>query len=305
MIISKQQGLSDVEEANKLMTKLDTLITVTEESADAYKTFQLPHTEVTFFCEGNYSAYTVRNSRPVDTSFNIIFAPKRLEGNSIITWTKEWGVPYKVGSFLFLANEKTKYYFIDATEDFLNDFPPELVVEVPEDVSIIPDQGYEKYKFITFSDGDDLINSLNQNNNIKGRSEVYVIDDLEVGEISYYERAPFSEDEDIPYLGEASVMGVIISEDREFYECTMMKALKRLELITNLTYQRTYYLYNNIEGFRENCEQSLYAPALADLLTIESNAENLNGFPSIHDAAQNLAISNEEIIRDYDCPLIY
>ncbi|MBU0461982.1 MAG: hypothetical protein KJ574_05330, partial [Nanoarchaeota archaeon] len=107
LIVIKQKSASEVKVSSVLTKQLNTIFVGARVSSGTVQEIPTPNFAVRFTCNDYYiGAVSQRLGN------RVLFAPENLEGNMIITWTLDWSVPYKVTTFLYVTNPKTRYLLV-------------------------------------------------------------------------------------------------------------------------------------------------------------------------------------------------
>lgn len=248
-------GISTIFESARTGTSLSTVVNV-------------PDIDISFTCQsglfGNniYSDYRVGGlSRRIPALPT--FAPGTLRGTNLITWTVSWDMPFKIMNFLFLANSRTRFFFYfpdDQNLDFkqtINETFSRNIYSIITDTTEDLDFYNDLYSIIVIFADDATFNSLDKGFLSRFDNDVRVIqvipdDDFRFGNIKYRDGAANLEGESI-YFGLASFYGAVFSPDKEYYECSMKKALKRFERIS-CVYKQKYQLMRQTYVSNPNCD---------------------------------------------------
>jgi len=205
--------------------------------------------------------------------------------------TKPWNVPYEVASFLYITNDRHDYVFYDdsltATDKLYDDFPKNFSHRFWTKGEADETRNMDSTTYIFFKqqldDDSSVLNFLNRNgkvvvidpalpNDIFSHGTLYFLRGTQVSGVSTpLELDLLLGDSDVVgtsfYLGKASLYGALFSENRVHYECTMNKAMHRLQLVTHLHYYRTQELLPHVST---NCRYLLNYSANPASLTCTS-----------------------------------
>lgn len=204
---------------------------------------------------------------------------------------------YERHTYVFLVGEEPRRTSLETSTFFAQEANKVLVYEKGESVQDLFEQG--KIYYFTPSQYNQF--SLNLPSDPQELSE-------------RYENIP--ENRVSSYLKKGSLFGAMFSEDKEFYECNMQKAFKRLELITQLYAFRTEQLLlddaisnlcKEALGINEYDESNPYFPKeRLDLLTSQSaQAFSSDAVLDIHKSLIRLEENNKFILGIPNCPSLY
>lgn len=291
--------------AMKLSSYLDSIFTGSSVTQYTINVITFPGKEIEFKCD----KYWVNKISKVDINNKIIFAPSRIEGNQLVTWSLSWDVPFRVADFLFVSSPQIRYIFIGSGglfDDLKELFPEELNPEF--NPSTIEDLNNFKVRFI-------YVDTPPQNSDIQELKKMSAEDvtalyiDSDSGTIDFYRKShpstpagfkSYSTISSSGYFGQASLIGAIFSENPEDYICNMEKAAKRLVYTAQIYQNRSAFLssYYYNEGDTD-CE-------LAHQADFDSliNAAKTNNFANLETLSNNIKDRNENAQKK-SCALIY
>jgi len=272
-IVLKQKSVSEQKLSATMAADLETIFAGASVSKGTSHMFEIPNLEMNFDCSRFYMGQI---NKPLGKQ--VIFAPSKVKGDKLLTLTLEWNVPFKSSNFLFVTSPDVRYIFVydSSSLDLLgliNDsLPSGLNAEFYEAadanavrslMNSISDKNNYKVRFVFVVSSFDE-NSLNNFNFSKlsgmvgddltallikpsggsvknvyffksnGGSFVLVGDSISFDFVS-----PREEVEALP-----SLLGAIISDDLESYNCIMRKAFERLELVSSIYLDKVDKLNN-------------------------------------------------------------
>ncbi len=247
------EGITTIFEAartgNSLSTKID-----------------LSEITMTFTCEefdkespSNYlySDYSV-NSLHRRIPGVVVFAPSTLRGRDLTTWTFAWEMPYKIMNFFYIVNSKTRIYFDLSDEnqnlrtaikeslssDIIHEFvsSTDELLDANDDLTIIvideQTQPSELYDHIKEFNKDVVIVQIKPYGvDVPPRNPTAYF-----GDIAFYDKDGIKQETETKYFGLASLYGAILSGNKEYYECTMKKAVERMKRVSCILNQKYHTL---------------------------------------------------------------
>jgi len=248
MILMQKQS-SEASVAVMLRSKFQSFMvsSITNEDLSSEVNFQT--NEMSFGCDG--FSVAGRKTAPVDVG--VSFAQKLIstESGNLVVRTQVWSMPFKISNFIYITSPEVMYIFVDNGED--KELLNEIYAKMPEKMSkmqvssrevghtITNSQNYN-IRIILFeeeADADVLIKDLRKKSNkvsalniIPVKSSAYAFD---AGILTFYTA---SSQQDSAYLGTASLMGAIFSDDAETYSCNMAKAFDKLSGMIDLYSER-------------------------------------------------------------------
>ena len=154
---------SDQKISVSLAKHFETIIFSSGQKSGTLKTYQTPPVTLYFNCDDEQGLYNyyVGDLKARDTKYDLIFAPDSLTGNSVITWTQKWKVPYSVGTFMYITNEDTLFIFNQGDgpmsaplKKILADFPSNLSTYIINNSNDPPteDFNFKQYVYVVVVD---------------------------------------------------------------------------------------------------------------------------------------------------------
>ena len=261
-------------------------------------------------CDDTYSKLMVGDGYEQDMTYNIVFSTKQIEHKYLYTWSLDWNTPYKTASFLYLTTPSVKYYFVNDSgyiRELYNNFPKNISAELINASSSLTDTGYQRYVFVYYNDLPAITINYDKVFGVKVNpsNDLNILDSH--GELTFTKGNQFGEEEKSVYLGLPLIYGAIFSEDVDFYNCTLQKAMKRLKIANGLNKRRIEGIGSALPSGHA-CEPLYVSPIDYSFPGIASNANDkptIDNLKIIYEEAQSLRRSNEDLIRGYSCPLIY
>ncbi len=305
------KGGSEEQLNYKVLTKLDTLFTGAGVSIGTSSLIEIPKANIEFDCE----AFRISQAK-VDFGKQLVFAPSMLEGDRLLTFTKDWSVPFRIDNFLYITSPRIAYYFVNVGEGLLKDLPPKLMsvnnqeevafnhffVE-PGDIKNISYIGSPRVKFIFLGsdpEGVDL-------------SSFKKLEDAEVnavafdyvsgkGEVRFYqkdsENNTFKYVNSSVYVGTAALYGAIFTDTVGDYNCVMSKAFQRLNKVARVYQLRTELLWTDPiysgTGCQSHYDTAYFGPLVGDFSFF--NAADYN--------VDELILQNKKLLEKA-CALMY
>ena len=337
VLVQKQKEVSDTTINIDLRRNMRTILTGAKITPGTTSLINLPNTEIRYDCEG----FSFSGLSPV--KMGIMFSPSLVKGSSLTISSQRFSMPYTADGVLFVTSSNIRYILVNSSGKLaitLNkSLPPRTVIENDrqkllfnkEIVSLenddiqpeITDKNNLKVKFVFFNYNADQLNALNNLGSMANRdvTAVNVIPDSSCagqidcfGEIKFYNKQTgntFALEDTTYYLGEASLLGAVFSDDFETYNCNMREIFRKFSLTTEVYLNRTKTLSNYyLDKSNDKC-RAVINGGISSLQNIKTNSDLLiDNFPSqieisnIYTATQNLRISNEQAIK-LSCSEIY
>jgi hypothetical protein len=323
-IVQKQKLISETKLAATLRTDISAILTGSGVTPDTTNILTMPKTAISFTCDQeDYSAFEIaKTGVNKKTPFDVIFAPDLVKGPTLITWTKEFQLPFKVMNFLFLTDAQVRYVFVfdsgnQFAQEIFDDFPEEVNREYMSSATGALDKNNYKVKFVFFDNFDSTAAYNFRNMPDKDVTAIKVSqEDIEFYKKDEDQGSVFISEGKIPYLSDtenAVIYGSIFSEDKTFFECNIKKALKRLAVVAKIFADKETELEQSADLMRgQYCDEESYwrgdsgrflMEELAD--TIETCSENLDCNANYINNLIGRLKTNNDNLRDNTCAWIY
>lgn len=206
----------------------------------------------------------------------IIFSPSQLQSTQIYAWTEAFNFPYKIANFYYLGNEKTKIILVydSASYNFVNTLQiPELFDVKTISISYFQPEQNKNADIIYFTQSAPS-NSIQVNPNIH--------------EITINNKKTF-------YLNSEQLYGLFFT--KENYECLLQKTLKKLEDVSEIYSQKSYYL--SLKTTNPLCKSKL-----ANARSTLSQFKTLKQYSTLTDFKERIEILNKDLEKN-DCSTLY
>lgn len=303
-LINGRTKTASVQEAVDLKDHLETLFVATMTEEETTGSFGIRDADVEIVCTFNgqvvdESSIYIQGTGPFPTNNVVLFSPARLRGDTVRTWTQTWKVPFEVTTFTMMATDRTLFVFVGSDVEYLyNGMPENFTKRYVEDQTTLNGldaSGFDRYVFIT-----ELQISIPTA--YAEKAHLRVIDPEDSG-------VDFQEPGDTAgtpkhYLAEPLIWGAIFAEDAYFYECTVLKALERLRIVSKLLYNRASDLEEDSENdIADYCYDRYYDAKdyFGDFMEAD-DPDEIHGLKEQQTALENLF---KEAQRGYTCPSIY
>jgi len=321
MIVQKQKSISQIKLAASIRTDISTILTGAGITPDTTNVLTMPKIPISFTCdEEDYSDFEIaKTGVNKQTPFDVIFAPDLVEGPTLVTWTKEFKMPFKVTNFLYLTDAQIRYIFVftpgnsKAKQIFAN-LPDEINKESIQPGMNVVDKNNYKVKFIFFEGYTDSAAFPFKTMADNDVTAIEILTDT----IKFYKKTSggyFQSEGEVLYPKDEEdvfLYGAIFSNDKTFFECNLKKALKRLSVVARVFAEREEELAQNTQFMIGNClpasyykgsSGKYYTSELADFT--ETCLPNLNcNFNQINSIKSSLQ-TNNDILLGSTCALIY
>jgi len=331
VIVQKQKTYSEETISGTVQTDLQAIFSSAYVSTGTSSIIEVPNQEIKYGCEG----FKVGNQFPAHYPY--AFAPNLIKSprNTISVFSYDWSVPYKVTNFLYVTSPDVRYILDNTAYPDLRDaldalLPPRYITQEGESKLFMnklqetPTNDKNNYKVRVISFG--LITTADldgfraefTNTNPRDISALSInpdgscVSDAEkqlncFGTLTFWnlENGVWN-DTTSYYVGRASVLAAVFSENAEIYKCGMKNAFDRLKSITGIYKKRTNKFIQDIPS----CAH-LYTYALDNLDQIFANSDPNSpaSYTSIYQQAYGNSFGNldykNDIILANSCPAVY
>ena len=305
-IVVRQKNSSESTAKATILKSMESIISSASVSTDTTIIEDIPNSNIDVECD-KISIGGV----PHQYQNLILFAPATIKGDSLITQTLTFIVPYRSTNLLYVTSPSVRYVLIggnDLAQKINKSLPVELKKEFYNIVPTVKNTNNYKVRFVVFEDIDMGIININALQKMQGNSvtAVKIIGDDKKGAIEFYQKEGnvLRLKGISSYIGKSSLIGAIYAETLEMYNCNMQNTFSRLKLVTNVYIDRTKKL-KEAEKNNVKCNE-IYDNALDKLQIIsrESLDFSTSKIDDLINAADSLASANNEA-QVYSCPLIY
>ncbi len=321
-IVQKQKEHSEESIAGTIQTDLQAIFSSSYVSTGTSSVVEVPNRAINFDCDG------FRVGNQFAAKFPYAFSPDLIESdrNTVSVFAYDWSVPYRVTNFLYVTSPEVRYLIDDDVNDLADALfdllPPKYIVKdgksklfmSKEKGDVSGDKNNYKVRVIYFTDPAtfDPDSTFGKTKN-KDISAVYIYgigcagdpadERLDCdGDLEFFNYNGAIWDSDTSeFVGKASLLAAVFSENKEIYDCGMDNAFYRLQNVTKIYYDRTeklrdgYYVggvcYNQLDN------------ALTDINYI-ATAASTKSYSSVYTWASSLETDNGKVLAN-SCPAVY
>ncbi len=305
--IQKQKGFSEGKLTASILTDIETITTGAEVSRGTSQIITVPDLDIQFKATEDCLRYFMIGESSRQLQEQYIFAPTRLEGRQIVSWTLDFSQPYRTANIVFFTSPFVYYYIISGEGDNLaeeiNSSLPEGMVyewinvsselDAYNFVDSVDDLNYYKVRFIFIGmdppsltpDGLDRLNDMDLTalsiKNPGPGSNYYDVEFFKKGQYDNFEFLNSSYAVKLQNSDLESVYAAIFAEDPQLFNCNMRGIFGKVELVTYVYHNRTYdlYVYENSTDPLSNCVGP-YRTSAAFLKTMHREALDMStNFP--------------------------
>lgn len=295
-IILRQKNISERSTNVLILNSLDAILAGSEVSEGTVNVVKIPTSKIEFGC----NSYTIGTASKQLNTMNV-FTPSVLEGNSLISMSLEWSVPYRVTNFIYLTNPRIRYVFVADNSDTLSkkifDIMPEDIRDdqIHNKVVDIMNEDDDEVRIIFFNRPEEFPDSL-----IGEKVTALKVDEIS-GTLEFFEAENnnFVNKGMSYYIEDSTLIGAIFTDDFEIYECTMKNAFEKLNIVSQV-YQ------GKILGLQGTCAGTYSNDHIQPIIDASGTFDSTNTGVKVtlNNAADTLEIKNKEA-KEKSCSLIY
>lgn len=324
----QQQGEEAIDA--QVTIDLSSVISSAEKSKGTLFKVDIKDTKLTYSCPYLSVGETAGTIR-LDTAFS----PDELKSvqDKYFMMSLDWNMPFKILNYFYLSSPEVRYVFLEDEKEYynyiLNDayhytFPQNMTPETAQSCAGLADVGDYKVRFIFFgsvnNDCTSGFSELERDDltalNISVLGEGLDGDPLGgYGKVFFWhynkQNSEFHKVGEGAYLGRTMLMGAIISEDPQSYNCAVRNSLKRLNVLSTVYLNRTQGLIDDLSV--QGCfDKSGYVNSVTELKNIKSLTDDLNTLNTLNEIKMQQIFRSAKRIKEYNtqtlhasCPLIY
>lgn len=305
-IVVKQKSSSESTARTTILKSIESIISSAGVSTDTTTLEDIPNSNIEIDCDKVSIGGVAKQYQTL-----ILFAPATIKGNSLITQTLTFIVPYRSTNLLYMTSPGLRYILIgdnNIAREINRSLPMELKKEVYKIVPAVRNGNNYKVRFIVFEDidvtGIDI--SALQKMNDNSVTAIKVIGDEKKGDIEFYQKDndAFQMKGTSSYIGKSSLIGAVYVDTLELYRCNMQNTFTRLNVVTNVYIERTRKLKESMAGNIKCTEIYDKASSSLNIISRESLDFLRSDIDKLREAADSLASANNEA-QVYSCPLVY
>ncbi|MEA3514928.1 MAG: hypothetical protein U9R34_05605 [Nanoarchaeota archaeon] len=293
-IVNKQKHIAEDQISASIRINLGAVLTGTSAARDTASRINIPNIDIIYDCDG----YIIGRADAIRAKTS--FAPSLVKGPVIISWTRDWYMPFRVTHFLYITSPFIKYIFVRDTagvaEYVYNALPNRTIMDKGEvkaffskelvdfsKINEIKDQNHYKVRFIFFGDNpkdadiESLFGGLKNKDFTAVKIDANGISDLNgVGKLTFYVKkmGGFKEISGVSesaYIGEASAFGAIFADDPETYNCNMQRAFNTFKLVNTIYFEKVKGLKEDSQTHGDAGCQDPYTHAMGHLEALNTN----------------------------------
>lgn len=294
-VVNKQKQVSDIKITETIKSDLRAILTGSKVSTGTASLIGTPDLEIKCDCQG----YSIGKLSPIKQGAG--FSPSLIKGYSLMAWALDWNMPFRVTNFLYLTSPQMRYIIVNDTDGFAEQLnatlPPKTIVqdkktkilmnkEFVSDLSNIQDKNNYKVRFVFFNHdpiGTEGISNLDSMKD-KDVTAVNIIPSSgfdSYGELRFFEKSNGIWSQVVPnpithYIGKASLVGAVFTDDIEIYNCNMKRAFKDLSIISEIYINRTGVLAEFYGASFDVPCQTQIGVSIIPLETIRDNADSIS-----------------------------
>jgi hypothetical protein len=301
--------------------------------------FEVPKMDLRYDCTAACDCAAYAGTRARATALfpmndKIIFSPNKLQGNDLLTWSKDWSYPFRVSNFLFITSPGAKYLVekVPQGENLYNNLPPLSIEREGEAVRAFDKQLFEptipitagvtgnyKVKFIFFEANPEeyqipsALLTLTNTDVTAIKIERMTAQSPELVKFYQKQGQTFRLIGQSYLFGETTTYAAVFAEDLTAYSCMMNRAFRSLNFVSKIYAEKqgTYneYIRSLQQGSLEHqrlsqCAIHYSTAALQTLTGADFSTLDEVTATNIIQSVRNIANQNNNALKG-SCPHIY
>ncbi len=311
-IASKQGDLSDEKLSLSLVHSIDMILELAESSEGTSQVIPLPKKGISASCSSGCDCYFSVSGARSSFGSNVVFSEKDVDSPEAVVWSLPWKVPFRALNVLYLSNPETRKIVVFADDsfdylksDFQNIIPDNIFFEYT-DLDELRYDGSERTKILVFKSSDSPITLPSSFDN--AAVDVLIVSN----KINFFKKSANSKDLNfvaaVNYPADVVwILGAFFSADKDSFVCGMKSALRRLNNVAKIFYNRASDLEKVISAppFELYCTYPL--EDIDALIEKTSNVKDIVLFNVINDinfVKDDLKLKNNQLIQE-SCPELF
>lgn len=291
----KFKSNAEIEQTFSTSDKLETIFVSASVAPQSSAKINLPRQKMQFDCDinectsqGCLSSFKLFSPGGEAVSREIskltVYAPQEIDGEQVTILTLPWQYPFTITNFVYVIPENYLFYLhgsnpeLNELASLLQDYNISYNI-IYDNEDVYPPKGS---KAIVITTNQALLGQISN-------GAVYEVNNGIIRTSSYVTE----------YFEVNTLLGAIVSEDKNNYECNTKKAIIRFNYVQELYNQRAKELDKDIGNLNELCSYNLGVISTLDINSVlSSHKSNINGIKSTFEGM------NQQLLRR-SCPPIY
>lgn len=303
VVVVKQKSVAETSTKATVLKNVEAIITSAGVSMDTTNIISIPNSNIEVECNRISLGIVSKQFQNL-----VLFAPSLIKGDKLVTQTLAFNAPYRATNLLYVTSPQMRYVIIgdnDVAREINKTLPSEINKEFYQSNPAIKNENNYKVKFVIVGNMIELPNALESMPDADVTA-IKVSGDIEKGTIEFWQKDgnSWQAKGSSAYIGKASLIGAVYTDNLEMYNCNMQAVFSRLNLVTKIYIDGVRKVMQKT-GPRQNCNQ-FYNNALTQLnkiLTASVNFDKAN-VDTILEASNSLANENKNM-QVYSCTLVY
>ncbi|MBL7055543.1 hypothetical protein ISS07_01380 [Candidatus Woesearchaeota archaeon] len=303
-IILRQKNISETSKNALVLKSLDAILSGAEVSGGTVNIVKIPETKIDFRC----NRYSIdKLSKQLDVMN--VFAPSTIQGDRLITLTKDFSIPYRASNLVYLTSPHHRYSFLGAPSELKTSIPEDIFSDFFVSLEEISYRGEKKSRFIFFASFSDIVPAEFVRLKDGDVSALKITGNLDFGTLEFFQKqgSSFVSVGTSKYLTEEALIGAIFSDSSELYDCAMDNVFRKANIITQIYIERTQSLVSKYSSSQDRClnfANTAYSLNALETLSVESSDFSTANIESMFSASSLLKNQNKQA-QLQSCSTIY
>jgi hypothetical protein len=312
-IVIKQKASSEAKFAGKVTQQLNTILVGAKVSTGTVQVIPTPDLDIRFSCNDYYIGPASQR-----LGNRVVFAPEFVEGDELITWARDWSVPFKVSTFLYMTTPFIRYVVVDCSGDggaldLFSALPDKLNKDYVSfaELDTVKDERDRHVRFIFVdpsTETPDIPSDFVDPGDVSGLI-IYTDAPTRVKFLKGTDTGAFNLQSDDTFVcnEDEIVFGAIFSDRYDTYDCLVQRAYQRLHVVADVHMHRldamapAYVYHAQCEGMYTNNAKMKMIMDATDQARISAGQVD---YGALAEAKSGL-INDNDRLQLMSCALIY
>ncbi|MGV8172325.1 MAG: hypothetical protein ACP5OA_06560, partial [Candidatus Woesearchaeota archaeon] len=312
-IVLSQKRQADIKIDITAINQITTLLKSKQQTANVYSEILLPTTEMNFRCDldERYFSYKISNSERITLPTEIIFTSQEIDSQKIRVWSQPFDVGFPVSVFMYILPYESVIVIYNQTSGPVTtcSYAKQLYDSLPNNISknisstpasLAAYRSNRNAKILCFSGPGCACPPLGLYDYVRISPAVGL---FSYGNVTFQKKGGSSVTK--PYLSSAGLYGAIFSDNSEFYECQMSRALDQFEVKRLLVEKRLEMMERVLDaGGPSSCGDKIISALDEEIIPLSNPSFTYRNITNIYRLSNRLDSRNTDLTLS-SCPKIY
>ncbi len=272
-------------------------------------------------CESEFDYGGMGITAPAWLDVEVVFSPRYIRGDHLLTWSLEFDVPYRVTNFLYITSDSHRYVVVydDADSGFAESlykiFKQSEYVYINkthiDSVGKIKYHGEANIRYVLVGPDSLDINMLDDTVREKNKFDVIFIDgNMNSGMVKFPRYDPATSNyvpgDEYPYFTMPMIFGAIYSEDILDYKCNVEKAFLRMRKVNSVYSRRISRIRNYYSSSGNTDCANLFGSYISDKIDgLSAGSADFDGAAAAQMVSFMNGIRQDNKVASNNCAGVY